>query len=105
MKSTCRRPEQANGTASNAILTPLLLSLLAGGAAAKTQVPRMIIAQIDDGTAHHRSEMALRVSKTTLDVMAAWHQHPSHPHSNVHYNVSTDGRTFGDADLVPLPEG
>lgn len=88
-----------------------LLLALGGTAVAQTSA-RKIIRRIDNRASEHRTEMMLRVSPTTLDVMAAWQQHPDFQSTNIHYNVSIDGgNTFRTSDSdppvgpIPLPQG
>ncbi len=61
--------------------------------------------RIDDGphpgAEHHRSELALRVSPTSNDIVAAWQEHFTQAVIRIYYTVSTDGRTFPAA---PSPE-
>lgn len=81
----------------------LVLALLTGSALAQ-QSPPVYTVRIDDGphcdgedpncVDHHVSELALRASPSTFDIIAAWHEHPRFPFSRVNYNVSIDGKSF-----------
>jgi hypothetical protein len=86
------------------VRSALALTLLAGSVVSAQTPQRMVTRRIDDGSAHHRSEMALRVSKSTFDVLAVWHQHPAYPDTNVYYNSSIDGSAFRSSPVrIALP--
>ncbi len=78
--------------------------MLAGTVAAQSPPPITTV-QIDDGSARHRSDFALRASPSTFDIVAAWHEHYDTPgNAWVYYNVSTNGTTFrSNPGRVPLP--
>ena len=82
----------------------LVLVALAGSAVGQAPPPIATV-RIDDGAVRHRSEMALRASPSTFDIIAAWHEHYSSTgNAWVYYNVATNGLNFRtNPGRVPLP--
>lgn len=80
----------------------VLMSVLAGSATAQ---PPITTTRIDNGSEHHRSELALRASPSTNDIIAVWHEnYNSAGFSYAYYNVSTNGRDFRtNPGSVPIP--